>query len=756
MAIDIGKKYFFLILIVATIAVFLWNRWKSGTIILPNKIWLMALGALPVAAVLSSFTSGAVRHSLIGLGTENDTALAAIFWVLSAILAFGIWVNRREANLYVVLAVLGSGLVLALFQTIRILGGNFLFLSLFSDPATNLIGKWNEVGFFMGLVLVLSLVILEFLPWRRMPLPAFLAWAGIVLGAIIVLFINNWYLWLLLAVSSLILILIPRTNTNWLKRLIWRPVSILFLLSVIFLIIGQPGSFNQIFKTKFDLGTSISVLSNKLGVQTLEVSPSLMGTWEIAKGTFSQNPVLGVGPNKFNNAWLTYRPANVNETPFWSIDFRSGFGFWPTLVVNLGLAGFLIWLALAFLIGFFSYRICRHLKNLDEVNRGLAILVMVATVYLWLVATIYPPGTALLAYSFIFLGLFIALVVSLGLSSSWQLTKIKGEDGLPTSVTFGLVIGSLVGLILVVLVIQSLVSAVFYLRGINLAAKGDDINKAEVLVARAARINPNDVFSRSLVDLELMMFNNLLQAKDLKPEEAQQRFQTILSAAVGNAKNASNYNKTNYLNWLYEGQVYEAVVPLKVEGAYEAAKNSYTKALQVSGGSPVVLLNLARLEIAAEHLTQARNYLDQALAKKPNYTEAIFILAQLEANSGNLSNSIKLAEKATASSPDDPTTHFALGLLKYQTQNFAGARPAFEKAVTLNPNYANARYFLGLTYDALGFKEFALEQFKALLPNNNTPEIKQIITNLEAGRKALSNTEPPAPEDRKKLPVEDN
>ena len=46
------------------------------------------------------------------------------------------------------------------------------------------------------------------------------------------------------------------------------------------------------------------------------------------------------------------------------------------------------------------------------------------------------------------------------------------------------------------------------------------------------------------------------------------------------------------------GRVYEAVVPLKIPGAYESARASYEQALTLNPRSPALFLTLARLEAA--------------------------------------------------------------------------------------------------------------------------------------------------------------
>ena len=107
--------------------------------------------------------------------------------------------------------------------------------------------------------------------------------------------------------------------------------------------------------------------------------------------------------------------------------------------------------------------------------------------------------------------------------------------------------------------------------------------------------------------------------------------------------------------------------------------------------------------------------------------------------------------------PKNGAVFFQLGLLKYNASDWNGAATAFLQAIGLAPDYSNAKYFLGLSYDALGQRSSALEQFKQILITNpDSAEVKTIITNLQAGRRALSNAPEPEPEKGKQLPVKEN
>lgn len=737
------KKYLFLSLVLAALLAYLISQWQSASSYRLSSWWIIALWLPPAVAFLSSLASGAPRHSLIGLGLEPDTFFSLIFFSLLATLVPLLWQSRRDV-FKVFLSLLGLGVAIGLFQLGRLLLGNFTTLEIFDQAAINLIGKWNELGIFFGLVFIVGLVFIHFLPWRRTWLLQVLILGSNGLAAFFILLVNHFYVWIGVGLAAFMLAgaewLAPRPETPWpfFKR--WLlPASLICLISLTFAWAGA----------REPLSGYINNLNTWFNVSVLEVSPSWQGTYIVSRGVLGEDPLFGSGPNKFSNVWFRYRPIGVNETLFWQNDFRAGVGSVPTAVATLGLAGAAAYLLLLAVVVIAAGRLIVTSRRNDRLTFGLKAGVAVATFYLWFVHVVYVPGVVLTMLTFLFTGLLI-------LSDREEVVPSRsGESWLDRLVAlFSRTGGVIAALILLILLVQSFWSNFTYNRGLLKLLAGE-MAAGELAVARAANVNGHDLFYRSLVDVALTALNDLAKQPAAPPTELQNRFQLALTAGVDNGRKAVAYNPTNFLNWLYLGRIYEAVVPLKVNGAYEQALKAYEEAQRLSPNVPSVHLSLARLKIAAGRLGEAREHLQEALRLKRDYTEAIFVLAQLDTETGNLAGAISLAEQAAAVSPQDPVAHFSLGLLRYQARHYTAAREALSRAVELNPNYANARYFLGLAYDALGERSRALGEFKELLKTNNLPELRQMVANLEAGRSALSNTSPPAPEDRDTLPVKE-
>ena len=85
------------------------------------------------------------------------------------------------------------------------------------------------------------------------------------------------------------------------------------------------------------------ILPGRLGITNNEVSPSLSATMSVAKSALKQDPVFGIGPNKFSEAWAMYKPKEINNSAFWDVSFNSGSGVLPTFVATVGGLGVLAW-----------------------------------------------------------------------------------------------------------------------------------------------------------------------------------------------------------------------------------------------------------------------------------------------------------------------------------------------------------------------------------------------------------------------------
>ena len=190
------------------------------------------------------------------------------------------------------------------------------------------------------------------------------------------------------------------------------------------------------------------------------------------------------------------------------------------------------------------------------------------------------------------------------------------------------------------------------------------------------------------------------------------------------------------------GNVYQTVVPLNINGAYENAKAAFEQAGKISPTNPTIPFVLAQLEIAKGNAAPAEEDLLKAITLKHDYTQAIFLLSQLQAQEGKAKEALQAAEAAAYFAPSDPTVLFQVGILRSANGNTDGAIAALQAAVQANAQYANAHYFLGVMYALKGdYAKAAAElQTVAGFSPENAQAVAADVATLQAGKNPFNAT----------------
>ncbi|MFC1720843.1 tetratricopeptide repeat protein [Patescibacteria group bacterium] len=724
------------------IALFLWlvSRLREGKIVIPKATIFLGVLAVVVVTFISALFSPAVKVSLLGSGAEMSPFIviftAFLLMFLSSIYFQSI---KKVFNVYGLLII--SFLIVALFQIVRIIFGpeTLSFGGMFASPTSNLVGKWNDLSLFSGLIAIILVVTLQIFPLKRVQkISLYVLLALSVLLLALTNFSVTWILVGLFSLSVFIYAISFSGRGEGSERSLPVVPILVALISLLFILAPAVGNY-------------FAGLSN---VQNVEVRPSWSATANIAKEVITTDPVLGSGPNRFVNQWLSFKPAEINQTLFWNTDFNFGIGMVPTFAITAGMLGVIAWILFLVLFLILGAKAIWSLReNISE--NYLVVSSFFAALYLWVVSFFYVPNITGFALTFLFTGIFIATLARTGVIKNYSVSFLNDPR-----VGFASVLA-------MVLLIIATVSTGYFFAGRYVATQSfangvtafnsGDVEKARTNIRRAAEIGNTDEYYRALSEIQIQRIIEVVSQGDTVSQDTiRAQFQTALGDAIAGAQEAVKIDETDYLNWLTLGKVYESVVPLGIEGAYENAISSYERSVSLNPQSPALLLSIARLELANQDVEAAREYIDKAIELKQNYTEAIFLLAQIEINEGNLNAAIASVEKASLIAPNDTGVFFQLGFLKYRDEDYKGAISALERSVILNPVYSNAKYFLGLSYDIVGREDEAIAQFEdILLLNPGNSEVEQILENLKAGRGALENTVEPAPEDREEPPIEE-
>jgi tetratricopeptide (TPR) repeat protein len=127
---------------------------------------------------------------------------------------------------------------------------------------------------------------------------------------------------------------------------------------------------------------------------------------------------------------------------------------------------------------------------------------------------------------------------------------------------------------------------------------------------------------------------------------------------------------------------------------------------------------LARLEASAGTKEGVRVQLTEAIKKKNNFADALYLMSQLEASESKVDEAINYAIEAVKAAPNDPLVYIQAGLLFYGKRDYQNAVFALTEALKRDQNNANVAYFLALALRDGGRADLAKQIGEELLLRN--------------------------------------
>ncbi len=680
-----------------------------------GRLELLLAALLPAVYLLSWWFSTDRSVALIGIGSETDTVLFVLTAFGALVLSF-LYIRTGSSLKALLLIVAGAAGVALIFQYANVLVG--VPGEAFSDPSANLVGKWNDFGMVTGVLALLSLGFLELMPLSRRAVWGawiVLALSLLMLGA--VNFSTGW--WMLLGASALCALggyLARGAGVG--RRIPWAP-AIVGIVSVAFLLAG--GQIN-------------TALTSVLQVASLEVRPALSSTIDIGRASHDSatHSLFGTGPNTFNQQWLAYKPTEVNQTQFWSVDFASGFSLLSSAFVTVGYLGVIGWLVPLVLVLLALWRLARS-SGLSSSERALGLIAGLSALYLWSAFILYSPSPATVLLGFVLAG------ATLGYSSA-----LRGTREYASRTSWLIASGALLALVLIsaysALAADRRFLSLMYSQQALVSVQGGDLAAGEELLVRSLSIERIGENLRLGAEISLARMVAVAQSTTTPAVDAQQQFAAAVQTAVSLAQEAAALNPKDYRPYLQLASVYRYLASLNVEGALASEMAAYAKAQELNGKNPAIPLLRAQLEAQNPQgsASAIETYLTQSLQLKSNYTDALLFAVQLAVAQNNLTTAIQAQTAAVASAPDQATLWYQLGLLYYVGGDMENAVLALDKALSLVPDYANAQYFLGLSHYRQGNTEGAIKQFTTLSASNpDNASVTKILENLRAGKDPL-------------------
>ncbi len=685
-------------------------------------VWIVAL-----AGFIASLLSGDFQDSFIG--DVFSTHTTAFLLLLALIMSVWVLVDagkRSVMRLYMLLA--ASTIVLVLYHVARLFfGADALSFGVFTGAISTPVGSWNDLALFLGLSVILSLVAIDQLPLTR---PGRILFVAVTILSLLMLGVINFFVvWVILGFTSLAVIVYSLTKDRFpgsqLSLVQNKPfnsasllVSLIVFVAAVLFVIG---------------GASLGGLVSKYtGVTYLEVRPSFQATADIARNVFNENAFLGIGPNKFVDAWRLYKDPSINTTVFWNTDFIAGNGYVTTFFITMGVLGILAWILFlaTFLVS--GIRMLMNGADQDRMWYFIGVSSFVSAVYIWGMSVIYVPGAVMLMLG--------ALCMGITVTAERVLTGRKSS-------TLSLITNRRTGFIFTLLVIAVIVGSVsgLYTVGKHYAAvraqnagfvalqtQGNDAARLEM--ERAFSLYQSDVYARRVGEIHFARLNAILSIP-APTEEDRAEYVRVIQAGVSAAEQARNIDPLEPENWTLLGNMYSVLMGANVEGVYEKSKEALVRAKELNPKNPLTALNLAVLEGRAGNYDAARIYTEEAIGLRPNFTDAFYYLSQIDVATGNVEGAIRSTLSIITLEPENPARYYQLGVLEAARDNIDTAISAFEEAVRLDSNYANARYLLAIAYDQKGRANDALTQLEKVLElNPENQDIVEAVAALKSGR----------------------
>ncbi len=721
---------------------------KKGRVTVPvHPFFLSSLAVLLVYLVSAIFSKSGFVMSIAGYGTETHSFAFLAFLFLLMFIGFYVF-QRKERILYALLAIVLSGLILALFFIIRfIFGFDVLSFGMFFESTSNPLGSWVNVGMFFGLMLIVVTAGLEMLGENKVL--KVLLYIGLIISLFFLILINIPLIWVAVGLITFLFIvyLISSSDSFDEKGFSFPVVSLIVLfLAIAMMFFGDMPS------------RSLADLIEVRG--EMDPVPTWSSTFSIARETITENPlraVVGAGPIDFSYQWKLHQPEGVVFSNFWNTEFNSGVGYFPTTLVGVGILGAIAWVSVIFFF-FIAIIAALRVRLSDVVSNYTFITSIAVSIFLLFSAMTSPLSHVLLVIMFVFMSVpFAILALNNALPMKTYELSRRSKEGLASTMVLVVVLGAL--LLFGAFMIQRISSSFFLDRSIVSWQVEEDIERANIHMERAVLMSEQDRYYRIWSEIPLIYIREQVipaideaDDVDLITNIIREQF----GAALARAERAVQLRDNSHFNWLALGSVNESMIPFNFEGAYEGAMQSYDEALKHAPNNPSVLLRKANVELAMDNVDGAENYAIEALGMKPNFTNAFFFLANMEFEAGRSGEALARLQEALIATPNNPSVYFQIGLLHYQGEDMDSADRNFRRSVTLSPNFDNAWYFYGLTRYEMGEADDAIEIFSSLAeayPENM--ELSNILSNMQAGDDAFLGVTSPFDEPTD-LPLEED
>lgn len=459
------------------------------------------------------------------------------------------------------------------------------------------------------------------------------------------------------------------------------------------------------------------------------VRPNFSSSMLVSKNVLLHDGVFGIGSGNYARAWQLYRPDSVITSQYFGYEFNQGFSTVTTLLTTIGLVGLLGFLMLALTSLYSTYLSYRRIKDAED--HFITGFLTVTLLYLIVIACLLPLSFAMLVVWMVIAGFGLAKASLTEYHPSKKLAYVM----VPLAILFVMNLG---------IIMQKARAFSLFGKAQTILTTTGPTDEVGALLQKAEAIYPYDGFYRAQVEYIIAAERILLSSTGTDQATLQSKYLEKAQAAVNAGLSAVKANGSNYQNYVTLGRAYELAIPFEKEGGYDRAKKSYQEAVKLYVNNPYLYVMLARLEASAGTKEGVRTQLGEALKKKQNFADALYLMSQLEASEQKIDEALAYAVEAVKNAPEDPLVYTQAGLLYYGKKDYQNAVTALNTALEKDPNNANVAYFLALSLRDGGRPDLAKVIAAELLKRNpDNTEIKALVSSLETQAPTTTATTTP-------------
>lgn len=449
--------------------------------------------------------------------------------------------------------------------------------------------------------------------------------AGVLTAALTILQISGFGVsWM---INSLFNLQLPNT-------LLFHPIGSPFVAAQV-LVVTLIATLTWVVVTRkphLPLLLAIVVMAGGLAANVWVILPGKMAqplllpytaSWSVALDVLRapSSALIGIGPENYAAAYSIFKPAWINKTNLWNVQFTQGSNLPFTLLTSTGLIGLVAWVGL--LIVTFK-RIKTNVHDKEVLTIGVGLL------SIFVIQFLFAPNVVVLTIMAVLLAFLIAgtrqkhahfHAFALSITDN----QFLGERATISSKATGLIslaLGGILVLVVLVGIIRGFWASNLLFRS-ALAMQKNDAVKVYNLQQRATQLNPyNDAYRRQYALTNIQIAAALSNKAGATAEEQQQVAQ-LIQQAIREARAATLIGADDTKNWQVLGQIYRNLIGLASD-ANQWATSTYTQAIQTASNDPGLRIELGGIFFAQGQYDQALSLFQQAVALKPDLPNAYY------------------------------------------------------------------------------------------------------------------------------------